>query len=357
MSRAVLSGYYGFNNLGDDAVLVATAAALRARRPGVEITVLSRDPQATARTYGVESVPRSHLGALVRVLRGCDLFLSGGGSLLQDVTSWRSPWYYLGVLALAQRLARHTAVYAQGIGPLRGRPVRSAARALLNRVDLITLRDRDSLAVLDALGVDRPPVVLAGDPALLLSPERSPRVVAEQSQWGEEVHAGLALRSWRSDSWCDAVVAAARTIAERHRVRWVCLPMHHPWDLELADRVAAQIGQGARVVREVVSPQEMQALIGGLGFVVGMRLHALIFAATQGVPCVALAYDPKVSGFARDLGEPLLDLADLSVASLVRVIESTSADLGARRARVLAAVAPLRARAQMAPTLVADLMP
>jgi polysaccharide pyruvyl transferase CsaB len=357
MSRVVLSGYYGFDNLGDEAVLTATAAALRMRRPGVEIAVLSGAPHATARTHGVTGIPRARPGDLVRVLRGCDLFLSGGGSLFQDATSWRSPWYYLGVLGLARRLARRTAVYAQGIGPLRGRAVRSAARRLLNGVDLITLRDPDSLAVLASLGVDRPPAVLTGDPALLLTPDRSPRVLAEQSQWGEGGHAGLAPRSWGSDSWCDVVAAAARAVAERHGVRWICLAMHRPWDLDLAERMAARIGLGARVVREPVGPREMLALIGSLRLVVGMRLHALIFAATQGVPLVALAYDPKVSSFVRELGEPLLDLAGLDVDSLVRVIEATSIGLDERRARLLASVAPLRTRAELAPELAAALLP
>lgn len=357
MSRVVLSGYYGFDNLGDEAVLTATATALRTRRPGVEIAVLSRAPQATARAYGVTGIARASLGELVRVLRGCDLFLSGGGSLFQDATSWRSPWYYLGVLGLARRLARRTAVYAQGIGPLRGRAVRSAARRLLTGVDLITLRDPDSLAALASLGVDRPPAVLTGDPALLLTPDRSPRVLAEQARWGEGDHVGLALRSWGSDSWCDVVSAAARAVAEGHGVRWICLPMHRPWDLELAERMAAQIGQGARVMREPVDPREMLALIGSLRLLVGMRLHALIFAATEGVPLVALTYDPKVSAFVRELDQPLLDLAGLTVDSLVRVIDATSINLSERRARLLASVAPLRTRAELAPELAAALLP
>jgi len=357
MSRVVLSGYYGFDNLGDEAVLTATVAALRQRRPDIEIAVLSRSPGATARAFGVEGISRARPADLVRTLRGCDLFLSGGGSLFQDATSWRSPWYYLGVLGLARRLSRRTAVYAQGIGPLRGRAARTVARRLLNGVDLITLRDADSLAALISLGVDRPPTVIAGDPALLLAPETSPRVLAERSQWGEGNHFGLALRSWRSDSWGEAVSAAARAVAERHGARWICLPMHWPGDLEVAERAAAQIGRGAHVVRTRASPREMLALIGNLRVLIGMRLHALIFAATQGVPFVALTYDPKVTGFARELGEPLLDLANLTAEPLTRLIDAAAADHGARRARVLAAVAPLRTRAHLAPDLVVGLLP
>jgi polysaccharide pyruvyl transferase CsaB len=358
MSRVVLSGYYGFDNLGDEAVLAATVAAIHQKRPDARIAVLSADPPGTSRALGVEAVARARFGHVVEVLRGCDVFLSGGGSLFQDATSWRSPWYYLGVLALARRLARRTAVYAQGIGPLRGRAVRLAARRLLNAVDLVIVRDPDSLATLDALGVDRSPVALAGDPGLLLPPEGSPRVLAEQETWGVEgIRAGLALRPWRDETWAGAVSAAARAVADRHGVRWICLPMHRPRDLPLAERAAEQIGFGARALRERVTPREMIALIGGLHLLVGMRLHALIFGATQGVPLVGLAYDPKIDGFVRELGEPLLDLAHLTAESLVHAIEAALAGLHDRRARVLAAVAPLRARAALAPALAASLMP
>jgi polysaccharide pyruvyl transferase CsaB len=356
MSRVVLSGYYGFNNLGDEAVLTATVAALRDRRPGIEIAVLSRAPQATARALDVQGVSRTRPADLQRALRGCDLFLSGGGSLFQDATSWRSPWYYLGVLGLARRLSRRTAVYAQGIGPLRGRAVRTAARWLLNGVDLITLRDPDSLAALASLGIDRPPAVIAGDPALLLTPDPTPRVLAERSQWGDGIPLGLALRSWRNDAWIEGVAAAARAAAERHGVRWICVPMQWPGDFDVADRVAARIGRGARVVRDPVRPREMLALIGHLRLLIGMRLHALIFAAIQGVPFVALTYDPKVSAFAREVAEPLLDLAGLTAELLVRQIEAAMPDLGERSARLLAAAAPLRVRARLAPDLVAGLL-
>jgi polysaccharide pyruvyl transferase WcaK-like protein len=100
----------------------------------------------------------------------------------------------------------------------------------------------------------------------------------------------------------------------------------------------------------------MLALIGHLRLLIGMRLHALIFAAIQGVPFVALTYDPKVSAFAREVAEPLLDLAGLTAELLVRQIEAAMPDLGERSARLLAAAAPLRVRARLAPDLVAGLL-
>ncbi|HEX4836256.1 MAG TPA: polysaccharide pyruvyl transferase CsaB [bacterium] len=357
MSRVVLSGYYGFKNLGDEAVLAATAGELRRRCPGVEITVLSASPAETSRLHGVRGVSRRNPGEILRVLRGCDLFLSGGGSLFQDATSWRSPWYYLSILALARRLARRTAVYAQGIEPFRRASTRKAVSFLLNQVDLVTVRDAASQAVLAEIGVRRPRVVLSADPSLLLTPEWSASAEAEKAGWGDGVVFGLALRQWGRGEAVRAAADAARIIAARRGVKWVLLPMHLPGDLAVAETLAAHIGPGAIVLRTPMGPREMLALVGSLDLLVGMRLHALLFAAAQGVPIVPLAYDPKVEALARDLGESVpVHAARLSSRDLARSIEAAADDRTRRRAHLLAAVGVLRERAMLAPRLAVDLL-
>jgi len=95
--KIVISGYYGFGNAGDEAILEAMVRDLRALAPGARLVVLSADPAATAARCGVEAVPRMHLPSVLGALRGADLFISGGGSLLQDATSWRSVPYYAGI--------------------------------------------------------------------------------------------------------------------------------------------------------------------------------------------------------------------------------------------------------------------
>ncbi len=358
MSRVVISGYYGFDNLGDEAVLAATIQELRRRRPDAEIAVLSADPAATARTHGVHGVPRTAPAAVAGILRGADLLLCGGGSLFQDVTSWRSPWYYLGLLSLGQRLARRTAVHAQGIEP----PIRASVRAgiahVLDRVDLVTLRDSTSKAVLDSLGVRRPRIVVSADPSWLLEPEWSAAATAERSRWGPGPHFGLALRAWGSGTATRAAAAAVGVVSARLGVRWVLLPMHRPSDLRVADEVAAVLGGAATVVRAPLGPREILALVGALDLLVGMRLHALLFAAAQGVPIVPVAYDPKVAALARDLDEPEPAGAEsVSSDDLVTAIEAASANRAAVRARLLAAAGVLRERAGLAPAAEVALLP
>ena len=68
-NRIVISGYYGFGNLGDEAVLCSMLQALRSEIPHLEITVLSNDPEITFREYGVLAVNRWELSALCRISR------------------------------------------------------------------------------------------------------------------------------------------------------------------------------------------------------------------------------------------------------------------------------------------------
>ena len=101
--RIVLSGYYGFDNAGDEALLTAISNSLRAVDKTFEITVCR---ESGPDCYGprVRAVSRINPLVLIRELSRADLLISGGGSLLQDVTGPLSIPYYLGIVVLAKLL-------------------------------------------------------------------------------------------------------------------------------------------------------------------------------------------------------------------------------------------------------------
>jgi glycosyltransferase involved in cell wall biosynthesis len=90
----MLSGYYGYANSGDDALLDAVIKALRREREGLSILVLSRNPQETMRDYGVFSIHRLNFFRVRRYMKRTRLIVYGGGSHMQDITSTRSLVYY-----------------------------------------------------------------------------------------------------------------------------------------------------------------------------------------------------------------------------------------------------------------------
>ncbi len=309
--RVLLSGYYGFANAGDEAVLAGLILSLRAADPSIEVTALSINPAETERTHGVRAVHRYRPHALLPALARTDLLLSGGGSLLQDVTSAHGILYYLGVVRLAQRMGKRTMFGAQGLGPLERVRSRRLVASVANRLDAITVRDPQSAALLREIGVTHPPIQVAADPALLLGPD-----TFHAPQPGTY---GVALRPWRGqESLATRLADACReALPQAHAVLF---PMQPQTDTGVGEQFASLLHQGQRADR-VLPEAGLAALTQAMGereMMVGMRLHALILAAAAGVPSVALSYDPKVTAFMAQSGQEdaVCDLSQDTEAAL-----------------------------------------
>jgi len=116
----------------------------------------------------VHSIKRCNFSKIITELFQTDVFISGGGTLFQNATSNHSFLYYIGLVWLAKILRKKVMIFAQGFGPLSGRINRFLARSILNKADLITLRDKDSLNSLKGLGVTKPAIKLTADPTFCL---------------------------------------------------------------------------------------------------------------------------------------------------------------------------------------------
>ena len=311
----LLSGYYGYRNAGDEAVLAAILQDLSHFAPQSTFTVTSGDPTYTNQLHSahpIQSIARQNPKTLVQAIRACDVFISGGGSLLQDVTSLRNVVYYSSLLRFAQLLRKPTMIYAQGIGPLRRPLAQKLARIAIQRARLVTLRDHDSKALLQRIGVHRS-IEVTADPVWGLSPKsevQSPKT--ENRTWC------VSLRDWPgaedgenlSRATFGCLIAAAREAKAQLRF----LPMQMEADAPL---IAKYFGTVSGVSHEIIDthslhPAEIVAQTGDCEVMIAMRLHALIFAASRGVPCVAIDYDPKVASLAKIIEAPLLSSAILS---------------------------------------------
>jgi polysaccharide pyruvyl transferase CsaB len=347
--RALVSGYYGFGNVGDEAILAGLLQGFRDLAPEAALTVLSGDPAATEAEHGVSAWPRG-LRSAARAVRQTDLLVSGGGGLLQDATSWRSPLYYLWILQMAQKRGARVACIGHSVGPLRRGWVRRRTRGTLEKVDVIAVRDHRSQETLQALGL-RHPVEVTGDLAFLLPrppEEETARAWAQAGLGKEGAAAALALRRLPGGAVGPEleIAAAAVSACERIGVRPVLVPMQHAVDLELAEAIAARHPSVA-VVRAKLTARETLALLSGFDLVVAMRLHALIFAAIAGVPPVAISYDPKVDGMMGELGLPVAaSCATFSAAALTAAIAEAWRSRPAIAARLAARAPQLAAAAR-----------
>lgn len=341
--RIVISGYYGFNNIGDEAVLSGILTALRQTIDDARVTVLSANPTNTRSEHPrTDSVHRYKIIPVIRAIRRADLVISGGGSLLQDITSARSARYYLLILQIAQRLRRKTMVYAQGVGPLISESTRGAVARVLNRTNCITVRDQDSLDLLRSIGVSRPPMQVTADPAFLVEADRTgvEETLERAGLAGREI-IGVSLRPWdKADGWQSQAVEGIRAAARDLGAGIVAIPMQWPGDAQ------AWPAQKGELMLRAHDPGKAKGMIGRCRLVVGMRLHSLIFAAGEEVPFVPLVYDPKVSSFASAAGQECgADVASMNADTLAESITKAWAEHDARAERLREDVPRMRALA------------
>jgi polysaccharide pyruvyl transferase CsaB len=306
MSEIVISGYYGFTNAGDEAMLTAMIEVLTEIDPSVKITVISGKPADTRQRHGVAAIYRLNYPEIIKAIAKSDLLISGGGSLLQDVTSDRSLYYYLSIMMLAKKLGKPVMLYAQGIGPVRGTLAQGAMRYIGNMVDLITVRDDGSREELKALGVKTPPIFVTADPVLALHPvdkEIGRNILRGHNLGGASPLIGVSAREWKDWGYYKQVLAQAiDKLAEEFGARIVFLPMQWPEDQEVARKIKSRMRCPAVLLEDEYTTSELLSLVGNLDVLIGIRLHALIFATVMHVPMVGISYDPKVDRFLETLG-------------------------------------------------------
>jgi len=328
--KIVLSGYYGFNNLGDEALLSAIRQSLYDCWDELELVVLSHQPELTASQHRVRAVNRWSLPAVLRELKQAHLLISGGGSLFQDITGNKSLYYYLAIVELARWLGIPTLIYGQGFGPVQRPYNQRLVTAILNRVSYITVRDSQSALDIRELGIGRPPLEVVVDPVLGHKTKAAEREAGRALLIGlgwqpGQPSLGLSLRSWPGleADWPALLTLARSWLSEGGQL--VLLPMQYPGDWQVMERLRQELqGAGPVFLPPSYSLEQALGVYAWLDLVCGMRLHALIFGALWQKPLLGISYDPKVERFILDTEQTLLGnsgslQADHLQAELARV--------------------------------------
>ncbi len=300
MKRVVISGYYGFANSGDEAILRTIISDLRELEPDISITVLSIDPEATTKQHGVNAVYRYNLLKLLKCIRKCDLLISGGGSLIQDITSTRSLIYYLAIIRIAAALGRKIMLYANGIGPVTENKNRKRARKILDKIDVITLRESDSHRLLEQIGVKKPEITVTADPVLTCNyacEERVKEIFRQEGIPLDRDIVGINLREWKSlGSLEEEITASINYMYEHYNLLPVFIPMAEA-DKGISQRVISKLDFKAYMLKQLYEPEDLIGIIKNMKIIIAMRLHTLIYASINSIPMIGLVYDPKIKGY------------------------------------------------------------
>jgi len=304
--RIVISGYYGFNNSGDDALLMSIINDFKNSDERVQITVLSKNPKQTRLKYCVNAVNRYNPVALIKAISSCDLLISGGGTLIQDVTSTKSLLYYLSIIRLAQFFRKKVMLYANGIGPLKSFKNIEKTKKILDDVDLITLRDKKSQEELESIGITKPRMVLTADPAFLIEADDNGKNILET--YGVPQDKPLmcvSVRNWKNnpDDFEDIMARFCDYAADKYGLFTVFLTMQHKSDFAVSSEIKGKMRNKSVLIGANYPVETILSLMDEMTVSVGMRLHSLIYSASRMIPLIGIVYDPKINGFLDYMGE------------------------------------------------------
>lgn len=342
----LFSGYYGFGNMGDDSLLCSIIENLRAIDSDVRITALTKNPRKMQRKYGVKCVHRFNIFAVIYAMRHAKLLISGGGSLFQNNTSAKSLEYYIQIVKTARRMGLTSMVYANGIGPLYGEKSHEKVKKILREVDFISLREPSSFDFLREIGLEDEvlrKIRISADPALTLSPCSDARCsyILEKSGINNPSDCfAVSLREWHdlrtsegSMGRGEFVARMAESVAKISLSLGktpVFIPVQKSYDdnicLEVKALAEKIIGRECPFLRGL-SAREVIGLVGKMSFVIGMRLHMLIYASAAGVPAIGISYDPKVDAFLEYADQlPAIDASGFDKGELLSAAKKICAE-------------------------------
>ncbi|MFZ0491880.1 MAG: polysaccharide pyruvyl transferase family protein [Acidimicrobiia bacterium] len=368
----LVSGYYGFGNAGDEAILSSLLADLRDLRPGAKVTVVSGNPRDTELEYGVDAIHWQDVSETARAAKDTDFMVLGGGGLFQDHWPPRpehilTPRHanidnWTGFALLARLTDTPLMIYGVGVGPLSTVKGRDYTRLAFAQAAAISVRDDASLSLLRDAGVDRTDVVVSTDPAYLLE------VVPHQpAPLGPTI--AVALRPWGEHptraGWVTETAAGLDAVIERLGVDLTFIPFQRSVapienDGALAAAICKRMQHIDRttILRGDYGPSEIAGLLAGAELVVGMRLHSIELAAVSSTPVVALGYDPKVGRAMHDLGldDLTIELTDLTSQRLADTIVSTFERRNEIKSQMGGRLSSIRQNARRNTRLLADFL-
>jgi polysaccharide pyruvyl transferase CsaB len=292
MKNVFLFGYYGFDNLGDDLILSSIVEKFGSE---FKFNVLTYNYHKTKKFVDVNPISRSNFSSIIKSIKNSDVIASGGGSLLQDETSSKSLYFYLGLILLGKLFNKKIIFLFNGIGPVNKKINRVIMKNVLKTVDVIFLRDYESLALLKKIGITTNAEVV-GDAVFLkkynvettyLMKKNSKKII-------------ISLRKWKNfdDMKVNQFIKLIDLLIEKGYLVEL-LPLKYPDDAELLMRIKSKVKGEIDIIDKEISNDELFNKIENCHFLIGERLHSLIISAICETPIIGIEYDPKIKGFVK----------------------------------------------------------
>ena len=314
----LIAGHFGFRNSGDEAILLSMIHDLRNSYKDINFQVISGDPQLTKLMLGVDAISWVDIQAIRNAMEKCSLVLLGGGGLFHDywgfepnttLTSNHSGLsYFYGITLLSKLLKKPLMIYAVGVGPLLNDIGKFYTCLSFENADFITVRDQESKKILEELGINSNDIYLTADPAFGLD-SKIKEIINDDGQDKSNPVLCVAIRNWGFLNWEAEVSKALDEFIEKYNAKIRFLSFQDQENLNNNDNQAAKrIMKGiehkdcVEIIEKSLSISEKTEIILNSDFVLGMRLHSIIFSIILGIPFIGISYDKKVGNLIKRIG-------------------------------------------------------
>ena len=287
--KIVICGYYGHENFGDEAILRVILSKIKKQNPEAKILILS---------------PKNIFSA-TRDMSGADVFIFGGGSILQNSTSDGSLFCYLAIIGASNLLCKRKIMLANGLGPFIQRKIPlkillSAIKRVINCFDFISVRDFDSQKTLNKLLPHRK-IHLVPDPALILFQNINQKLTNAPKAYPEKdffVYIPHANSLKKSQINTNQLAESLKNLSQKRNLRIKIVVLNEKEDLPLAYEISVRISD----VQMVTPKNEEEAANDFLGakFVISSRYHGSLLAAALGKATLSVSTDPKMQALCKD---------------------------------------------------------
>lgn len=302
MTNVVISGYYGFKNFGDEAILSILNDHFK--KLGAKITVITSNPEYTQKKDTVETVKTFDIKNIIKVLNNSDVLVSGGGSLLQDVTSIKSLIYYSFIIFLALIMRKKVLIFAQGIGPLNSKISQFIVKNLLKHASFVSVRDEKSLKLLTDWKIN---AKLVCDPIFSIE---IPNVEKEDKLI-------IQLRSFATlnDEFLEKLAQNINMNFANSKIE--ILSLQDCLDKEVCEQFNKRLKNANpninTTLKTDLEPKEIIRTISSAKYLIAMRFHAILTGVKAGVKTLAINYDTKVENLAKEFELPILNLSQKNI--------------------------------------------
>ncbi len=298
--KILISGYFGYENFGDEALLyslIKSLLELGTKRQN--ITVLSNNPQFTARAFNVNSINRWNIFDFLNAITTHNSLIFTGG-LFQDKTSFKSFFYYFCQLFLAGVLQKTILFYGSGIGPINRKSSRALFDLGIKAVNVISVRDETSMSYIK----DRTNAIITCDPVWSIEPiftfqEKLPNVNWELPIIGISLRSDKNLKLNYMSNMAEKIARVTTELKEWQVLLIPCMPKEDlPVLYEFYDLLTRKMSNPSKAIILDNFTQlhilEQAGILARCDVMVGMRYHSLLVPLAYGKPVFGLVYDQKV---------------------------------------------------------------